>query len=137
MKKLGIFVVSILLCSFLTNQPFAQTSNSNALLLFGGNNHKVFLGCITCNKYDAASIWNSYGNYGSKYSNSSIWNEHGEYGSEYSSYSPWNPHGANPPIIVNNAGNSFGYFTVNQIKPNRTNIPELVELLDNYDKFKP
>ena len=31
------------------------------LLLFGGHNHKVFLGCLTCNQYDAGSVFNRVG----------------------------------------------------------------------------
>jgi hypothetical protein len=60
-----------------------------ALLLFGGSDHKTFLGCLNCNKYEGGSVCDKYGEQGSKYSSASIWNTYGNFGSKYSSESPW------------------------------------------------
>ncbi|HKB89655.1 MAG TPA: hypothetical protein VKC60_03945 [Opitutaceae bacterium] len=105
------------------------TATSSALLLFGGQGHHVFLGCVNCNAYDSNSVHNEYGTYGSKYSGLSIWNPYGVYGSRYSDDSPWNEYASNPPVVVDNAGNFYGYFTVNVLNPKRTRIRSLLVLL--------
>jgi hypothetical protein len=102
------------------------------LLLFGGDNHRAFLGCLTCGEYGVDSVFNEYGLHGSKYALESIWNEYGMYGSKYSAYSPWNPYASDPPIIVDPDGNAYGLLTVNKFNPNRTHIPSLLRMLGGY-----
>ena len=97
------------------------TVNAQSLLIFGGKDHDVYLGCLNCNKYSDQSIWNAYGDFGSKYSSKSIWNKYGTYGGEYSSYSPFNKYAANPPVLVDKDGNFYGYFTANAYASKRTN----------------
>jgi len=103
------------------------------LMLFGGTNHTVFLGCLSCSQYDSKSIWNAYGQYGSIYSSSSIWNEYGTFGSQYSFTSPWNSYSTSPPIIVDSNGNFYGYFTTNKYQPQRTKITWVLWILDNHE----
>jgi hypothetical protein len=104
------------------------------LMLFGGENHKIFLGCLNCSKYDSSSVCNKYGNYGSRYNSESIWNRYGDYGSRYSSYSPWNKYASNPPVVVDREGNFYGYFTANRYEPKRTRIKFFLIFLDNVDE---
>ena len=110
------------------------TANGQALILYGGDDHEEFLGCINCGRYDSKSIWNEYGTYGSKYSSNSIWNEYGTYGSEYSSNSPWNAYASNPPVIVDKNGNFYGYLTVNEYKSKRADF-RLADILCKYFKY--
>ena len=70
---------------------------SQTLYIYGGEDHDVFLGKLNASKYDSKSIWNEYGTYGSA----------------YSSYSPFNSYASYPPVIVDEEGNFYGYFTVN------------------------
>ena len=94
----------------------SQTSifpTSPQLLLFGGSNHSVFLGCINCSKYDSGSVFNPYGTYGSPYGSESVFNKYGDYGSRYSNYSPCNPYASEPPAVVDRGGNFYGYLTLN------------------------
>ena len=100
-----------------------------ALYLFGGDNHDVFLGCVNASEYDSKSIWNKYGEYGSRYSSTSIWNDYGEYGGKYSNYSPFNPYASNPPAVVDAQGNFYGYLTANKYNPKRTRIQALLQLV--------
>ena len=102
------------------------------LLLFGGQDHKVFLGCLDCNRFDATSLCNAFGEFGSKFNQDSIWNRFGTYGSMFSQYSPWNQFSQHAPIIVDDSGNSFGYFTINALHHDRTRIGWLLEILDYY-----
>lgn len=114
MKRILFFIVC---CIFSMHCIFSQT-----LYIYGGEDHDVFLGKLNASKYDSKSIWNEYGTYGSEYNTNSIWNEYGTYGSEYSSYSPFNSYASYPPVIVDEEGNFYGYFTVNKYKSKRANF---------------
>ena len=88
-------------------------AEENPLFLFGGPNHDRFLGCLNCIPSEAFSIWNAEGDYGSPLATDCVWNRNGAYGSPASDYSPWNRTSANPPFVVDRAGNFYGYFTRN------------------------
>src|SRR5215469_18684009 len=55
------------------------------LMIFGGEDHKTYLGCLSCSEYSIDSVFNEYGTHGSRYSAESIWNHYSEFGSRYSS----------------------------------------------------
>ena len=102
-----IFVLVLLfLC------PFAQ---AQTLKIYGGADHDVYLGKLNASNFDSESIWNSYGTYGS----------------EYSSYSPFNEYASNPPVLVDDDGNFYGYFTINTYKSKRANF-DLVNIIYEY-----
>jgi len=67
-----LFTLLFLLLSVL---PYAQTS----LQLFGGEDHKIYLGCLNCDDVESNSIWNDVGTYGSDVSNASPWNDVASY----------------------------------------------------------
>lgn len=123
MKRILFFIVC---CIFSMHCIFSQT-----LYIYGEEDHDVFLGKLNASKYDSKSIWNEYGTYGSEYNTNSIWNEYGTYGSEYSSYSPFNSYASYPPVIVDEEGNFYGYFTVNKYKSKRANF-DLVNIICEY-----
>ncbi|RGK56256.1 hypothetical protein [Phocaeicola plebeius] len=123
MKRILFFIVC---CIFSMHCIFSQT-----LYIYGGEDHDVFLGKLNASKYDSKSIWNEYGTYGSEYNTNSIWNEYGTYGSAYSSYSPFNSYASYPPVIVDEEGNFYGYFTVNKYKSKRANF-DLVNIICEY-----
>ncbi len=108
----------------------AAPAQTPELFLFGGNDHKTFLGCVNCGRFDPRSVCNRFGEYGSLFSSKSIWNRFGEYGSRFSPYSPWNRFASDPPVIVDRRGNFYGYFTSNRYHPRRTRIKSLLILLD-------
>lgn len=123
MKRILFFIVC---CIFSMHCIFSQT-----LYIYGGEDHDVFLGKLNASKYDSKSIWNEYGTYGSEYNTNSIWNEYGTYGSAYSSYSSFNSYASYPPVIVDEEGNFYGYFTVNKYKSKRANF-DLVNIICEY-----
>jgi len=96
------------------------------LLLFGGTNHDVFLGCLTCSQYDAASVRNPYGQNGSRHSATSVHNPYGEYGSRHGVLSPCNPYAVQGPVIVDRSGNYYGELTINVYNSRRTRIQSLL-----------
>ena len=114
----------------------ALSGYSQALHIYGGEDHDVYLGCLTCNKYDANSIWNEYGIYGSKYGSECIWNKYGIYGSDYSMYSPWNAYTSTPPVIVDKKGDFYGYFTVNEYKSKRAEFKLALTIYKYYDDIR-
>ena len=129
MKRIATFIC---LC-FLLHSSFALAEE--ALLLFGGSDHRTFLGCLNCDSNSQSSIWNPYGKYGSPYNSESIWNKYGNYGSEYSSYSPWNKYTSTPPIVVDRSGKSYGYLTINEYKSPRANFSLAIILYKYHDSI--
>jgi hypothetical protein len=119
--------------SALNANPAHQNQKPQKLMLFGGVGHKIYLGCISCELDAEDSIFNVDGPKGKsitgKISQESIWNTFGPFGDKFSDSSPWNKLGNNPPIIVDQNGNSYGYFTLNKSHPNQTKIPELLNLI--------
>lgn len=88
-------------------------------MLFGGQGHQTYLGCLNCSQYANDSILNEYGPHGSRYSSASILNQYSEYGSPYSTYSACNPYAQDPPVIVDGAGSFYGRLTINAYHPQR------------------
>src|ERR1700722_9327965 len=102
--------------------PMIHAQKSKALLLFGGDDHKTFLGCLNCGDTNPTSVCNDIGEFGSDIQSGSIWNDIGTYGSDISSSSPWNDIAQDAPIIVDRDGNSYGYFSANTLHHDRTRI---------------
>lgn len=125
MKKLLLLLV-LVLCTL--------TGMSQVLKIYGGRNHDVYLGNLNTDKYDSNSIWNKYGTYGNKYNNNSIWNSYGTYGNEYNNESPFNTYASDPPVLVDDYGNFYGYFTANRYKSQRADFG-LVETIIKYHKY--
>jgi hypothetical protein len=99
------------------------------------NKEQTYLGCLNCNNYSSNSIWNTYGTYGSRYNSKSIWNKYGTYGSKYNANSPWNAYTSNPPIVVDNNGRFYGYFTINEYKSRRANFELALVLYKHYEEI--
>jgi hypothetical protein len=58
-----------------------------------------YLGSLSANRYDANSVSNPYGQYGSRYSPTSINNPYSVYGSAYSPQGVRNPYAVSAPVI--------------------------------------
>jgi hypothetical protein len=132
MKAASLLIICLITCLCLV--PSATPQAPKALLLFGGEDHKDFLGCLNCVDLSSASVCNELGKYGSALSSNSIWNSLGKYGSSLSEYSPWNSLTDKAPIIVDRDGKSYGYFSVNALHHDRTRIKWLVAVLGFYDE---
>jgi hypothetical protein len=88
------------------------------LMIFGGKNNTVFLGCATCSELDSSSISNQFGSFGSSFSSTSIFNNSSEYGSRYGTYSVCNLNAPYPPVIVDNEGQFYAHLSLNLAKQN-------------------
>ncbi|MGF6870851.1 hypothetical protein OKW35_000305 [Paraburkholderia sp. MM5477-R1] len=60
----------------------AQAQSQVKLMLFGGRDHDVYLGCLNCSDVASGSVHNDIGQYGSDISPKSIFNDIGQYGSD-------------------------------------------------------
>ena len=72
----------------------------------------MMLGKVTRNRYDADSLTNTFGSYGSRYSQTSIFNQYSPYGGAYGPHSPFNPYSAEPPMFVRD-NKGIAYLTAN------------------------
>jgi hypothetical protein len=115
------------LCLLITSS--ASVAQDVALYLFDFEIRDKFVGCLNCSRYDASSVCNRYGDYGSRYSDTSIWNRYGTYGSRYEDSSPWNRY-AEGLIIVDPDGNFYGQFSRNAYaRYGQSNVPLVQALL--------
>lgn len=104
----------------------SQINNGSYLIAQDGK----LLGKITDNKYDADSILNEYGPYGSPYSGTSIFNQYSNYGSEYGQNSINNPYCSKPPKLIIN-GQFIGYVTANHLITNSISPEAFLYTLKN------
>jgi hypothetical protein len=88
-----------------------QLAYSGARVVADDRRHS-FLGVID-DEFAIDSIFNEFGQHGSKYALMSIWNEYGEYGSQYAIESAMNPYSTSPPLILKQ-GKVIGRLTVNR-----------------------
>ncbi|MFQ5417664.1 MAG: hypothetical protein ACE5FL_11515 [Myxococcota bacterium] len=115
--------LSLVLLAAVLSLPSQAPAADNSLLLFGGEDHDRFLGCLSCWRSEAFSVWNEKSEYGSTTHPDSIWNPNGRFGAATSLLSPWNSWAPNPPIVVDRAGNLYGFFTRNPNIPGRITSP--------------
>lgn len=117
-----LFIITII---FYSTSVMAEKK----IMLFGGSNNDVYLGCFNCSDLASDSIHNSIGIYGSEVSSTSIFNDISQYGSEISQFSPCNILASNPPALVDDEGNLYGYLTLNELKPKALTDPDILAWL--------
>ncbi|MDR7414967.1 MAG: hypothetical protein QN193_02375 [Armatimonadota bacterium] len=82
------------------------------LLLFSDDEHRRFLGCLSCGRFDPDSVHNQLSRYGSRYALYSIWNPDGPYRFPYSTYSACNPFVTRPPVVLGEHWTCYGRLTL-------------------------
>jgi hypothetical protein len=95
----------------------APPQQSAKLMIFGGENHEIYLGCLSCSNYALDSVFNEFGQHGSPYASESIWNHYSVVGSRYSNFGACNPYANDPPVIVDSDGNFYGRLSLNAYHP--------------------
>jgi hypothetical protein len=88
--------------------------NERKLMIFGGPDHRTYLGCLSCSEAVPDSVFNDVGEFGSPYRPESIWNHSTQFGSPYSPYSACNALATDPPVIVDQGGMAYGRLTLNR-----------------------
>lgn len=102
---------------FSVGKPAPPKEEPPKLMVFGGEGHDVYLGCLSCDAREPESVFNEFGTYGTPYSPYSLWNALTPYGSVSSPISPRNPTASNPPVVRDHRGNFHGYLTINSHMP--------------------
>ncbi|MGB7332488.1 MAG: hypothetical protein WBD25_13965 [Terriglobales bacterium] len=113
-----ILILALMVAGAAANAQVVR-SGSHKIMIFGGSDHKVYLGCLSCSSSASDSVLNSYGPHGSKYSSESIFNTYGDYGGKYSSGSPCNSYPSDPPVIVDEDGGYYGELTIDTTRSRR------------------
>lgn len=106
--------LAILLLAALPLLAQAQAQNKR-LMLFGGQGHKEFLGCLNCPSTDAKSVWNQHSTHGFE-NTYGTWSSYGNYANTYSGFSMCNEYASDPPVIVDMEGSFYGRMTVSEYK---------------------
>ncbi|HEY6346669.1 MAG TPA: hypothetical protein VIY49_34705 [Bryobacteraceae bacterium] len=87
------------------------------LMIFGGPNRRVYLGCLNCSQISTDSVLNPAGEHGSPVFQESVYNHAGPYGSLVSPESACNPVANDPPMILDQSGRYYGRLTLNRLTP--------------------
>jgi hypothetical protein len=98
------------------------------LLVFGGANHEVFLGCL-CDEHRPDSVFNMAGEHGSDLSPDSIRNKFAPYGSDHDDTSACNAAATHPPVVLASDGKSLGLLTSNASLKRRITAPSVADWL--------
>src|SRR5712691_806235 len=109
-----------------SSAPRAPSGAPHKLMLFAGQGHRTYLGCLSCSEYENESVYNNYGPFGSAYGGTSIFNAYSPFGGQYGAYSPCNAYSADPPVIEDEAGNFYGRLTVNRYARQATTDEALI-----------
>ena len=131
MCHLNVFPLFIFLAFLAVDAPIYDPEEP-PLHIYGGEGHKVFLGCINCASGQSSSIWNRHAPYGQLFSDISIWNRKGTFGSAAGEYSPWNPNATKGPVLLDESGEYYGRFTAN-VHNEQTSIDWAIWMIENYD----
>lgn len=86
-------------------------SVSYKMMIFGGEDHKTYLGCLNCPKGAADSVLTPGGDHGPP--NEGVWDKAG-FGSRGSQYSACSVYASDPPVIVDEDGTYLGRLTLNR-----------------------
>lgn len=93
--------------------PSTSLGQETPLLLFGGDGHKDFLGCLNCGTSETNSVWNRRSEFGWE-NRSGKWGKYGDYGSKYGDGSACNKYASDPPVIVDRQGGLYGRLSVSK-----------------------
>ena len=111
-----------------SDEASASADGECELLVFGGETHEVFLGCLS-SEQRPDSVFNLAGEHGSELSPTSIRNKFAPYGSNYDNTSACNPKAKRPPVVVSSGGKSLGLLTMNAWLDRRITVSSVSDWL--------
>lgn len=118
--KLAGLIAAFLLLSLAANAQVIRQSQGRKIMIFGGADHDVYLGCLSCTEFASDAVVNTFSPYGSSFSLTSIFNSFSPYGSSFAVTGACNSFGSTPPIIVDSRGSYYGELTMNEARAKRT-----------------
>lgn len=105
-------LVAILVLAKSLNQ-YAAPADQVTLKVYGGDDSKVYLGCLSCDEHAEDSMINQTGQFGDRWSPLSLSNHASRYGDATSTTSACNPTALSPPVVEDSQGHILGRLTVN------------------------
>ena len=91
------------------------TTIQMAFHIWAGPLHREYLGCLNCDQYDVASVWDGYGPMG--WSNTFTANSHyARYRAAHDRYSACDAFAADPPILMDNALHHHGVLNISDTR---------------------
>ena len=105
-----------------------EAAAADEMLLFGGANREVFLGCV-CDEHRPDSVFNMLGEHGSHQSATSIRNKFAAYGSNHDDTSACNTAATHPPVVLASDGKSVGLLTLNAALKRSISGPSVTDWL--------
>jgi Immunoglobulin domain len=101
---------------FSSSPAYGQLSQYQNSIIFAQDSANTYLGKASSNRFEADSITNAFGAYGSSFSNTSIRNTFSSFGSSFANFSAYNSFTARPPILYTISGGRYvaqAYLTKN------------------------
>lgn len=95
--------------------PVPTARALGTILLYGGQGHREYLGCLTCGETESSSVWNEVSIYG-WHNSVGKWSDVSQYGSDVGMYSACNEVGSDPPVMIRPDGTFVGKLTISDIK---------------------
>jgi hypothetical protein len=114
-----IFAFLTMLSVSVAGAQVVTSRQGHKIMIFGGNDHKTYLGCLSCAESQGDSVLNEFGEHGNPYHSDSLFNPYHEFGSPYSSTSACNPYASDPPVVVDEEGTFYGRLTINEFNSER------------------
>jgi len=114
-QRYAMLLIIVVWVVILTPVVLAQTKAK--MMVFGGSDHKTYLGCLSCDPSDLDSIFNRAGPYGhcpifgDTLFCRGPFNNFGTTG-PFQNLSACASGASNPPVIVDESGNYYGRFSV-------------------------
>jgi hypothetical protein len=116
---------ALLLVSGLLLAGSSSAAKAEKQMIFGGEGHRDYLGCLNFSEFDPDSIWNKFGEYGNPFGNN-LFNQFSPYRNPFSQYSMCNRYATDPPVVVDGDGNFYGRLTLNKARGDRIKDPKIV-----------
>jgi hypothetical protein len=86
-----------------------------AMHIYAGPLYREYLGCLNCDQFDPASVWDGYGAMG--WDNSFTASSHfARYRSPHGRYSACDAYAAEPPILKDNSLRQYGVLNVSNTR---------------------
>jgi hypothetical protein len=105
-------LVAISAVAFASVGPKSVAQSQLPVLIFAGEGHREFAGCLTCSELDANSVWNDMSSHGWR-NGFGTWNPFGPYKNPFGPYSACNEFASDPPVLVDRTGQFYGRLSVN------------------------
>jgi hypothetical protein len=112
------WLASVVIAAIMATPALAED-----LLLFGGDGHKEFLGCLNCSELEPTSVWNEISTYGWK-NGFGTWNPFGSYKNPFGSHSACNELAAST-VCSETVDPCFGRTAYRKLKQERLTMARI------------